>query len=204
MDLVALIIAIATNHDVLIYGLIVILTCIEGPIISMICGFLLKAGILYLIPAYLCLMVGDLAGDVIWYMLGYRWGYPFIQRFGKYMSLDIKKVDMAQKMFRKYHDSILFISKLTTGLGFAPVILFTAGLSKVPFRRYLKLNAAGQIFWTGGLLLVGYLLGNLYIAVGASLNVLSIISTSVIIFLCIFGLGKYFGKRFVNNFNKNS
>ena len=204
MDPVSLIIAIATNHDVLIYGLIVILTCVEGPIISMISGFLLKAGILYLVPAYLCLMVGDLAGDVIWYTLGYRWGYPFIQRFGKYMSLDIKKVEMAQKMFRKYHDSILFISKLTTGLGFAPVILFTAGLSKVPFRRYLGLNAAGQIFWTGGLLLVGYLLGNLYIAVGAKLNLLSIISTSVMIFLCIFGLGKYFGGRFVRNFNNKN
>jgi membrane protein DedA with SNARE-associated domain len=197
MDPIALITTIATNHDVLVYGLIVIVTCVEGPIVSLICGFLLKAGVLYLIPAYLCLMAGDLAGDVIWYTLGYRFGYPFVKRLGKYFSLDIKKVETVQKMFNRYHNSILFISKLTTGLGFATVVLFTAGLSKVPFRRYMTLNAGGQIFWTGGLLLVGYELGNLYTSVGAKLDLLSIIATSIIIFLCIFGLGKYFSGRII-------
>jgi membrane protein DedA with SNARE-associated domain len=200
MDPISWIIAVATNHNILVYGLIIVLTCIEGPIISLVCGFLLKVGALYFIPAYLCLMAGDLAGDIIWYTIGHRWGYPFIYRFGRYFSLDIKKVETVQKVFRRYHDSILFISKLTTGLGFAPVILFTAGLSEVSFRRYMALNAAGQIFWTGGLLLIGFELGNLYTSVGAKLDLVSIIAMSIIVFLLMFGLGKYLGKRFITNY----
>ncbi len=200
MDPILWIISIATNHDVLVYGLIFILTLVEGPIISLICGFLLKAGALYFIPAYLCVMTGDLSGDVIWYFLGRRWGYSFINRFGRYFSINIKKVETVQKVFSKYHDSILFVSKLTTGLGFAPVVLFTAGLSKVPFRRYMALNGFGQIFWTGGLLLIGFGLGNLYTAVGAKLDLLSIIAMSGIVFLLMFGLGKYLGKRFITNY----
>jgi membrane-associated protein len=200
MNLASFIASVAANHDFLIYALIVLLTCVEGPIICLICGFLLKAGILYFVPVYLCLMAGDLLGDVIWYTLGRRWGHSFVKRFGKYFSISIKKVEAVQKVFNRYHDSILFVSKLTTGLGFAPVVLFTAGLSKVPFRRYMALNAGGQIFWTGGLLLIGFALGNLYAAVGAQLNLLLIVATSIVIFLIMFGLGKYLGGRFISTY----
>lgn len=200
MNLASLVAAVAGNHDVLVYGLIVVLSFFWGPIISLMSGLLLKAGVLYFLPAYFCLMAGELLGDIAWYALGYRWGYSFIARFGKYFSIDIKKVEVVQKAFNKYHDSILFISKLTTGLGFAPVVLFTAGLSRVPFRRYMALNGFGQIFWTAGMLLIGFELGNLYTAVGAKLDLLSIAAIAIIIFLLLFGLGKYIGRRFIVRF----
>jgi membrane-associated protein len=200
MDLISWIIVVATNHDVLIYGFIFVLACVQGPIISLIGGFLLKAGVLYFLPTYLCLMAGELVGDVMWYWLGYRWGHPFIKYFGKYFSIDIKKVEAMKKVFQKYHNSILLASKLTTGLGFAPLVLFTAGLSKVSFRRYMALNGFGQIFWSAGLILVGFALGNLYIAVGAKLDLLSIIATSIVIFLLFLGFGKYLGRLFIDRF----
>ena len=40
-----------------------------------------------------------------------------------------------------------------------PVILFAAGASKMPFGRYIALNAFGEIFWTGGFLAIGYYFG---------------------------------------------
>lgn len=201
MNLLSWITGIATNHDVLIYGFIVVLACFQGPVISLIGGFLLKAGALYFLPTYLCLMIGELAGDVMWYALGYRWGHPFIKRFGKYFSIDIQKVGTVQKIFHRYHNWILLASKLTTGLGFAPLVLFTAGLSKVSFRRYMALNGFGQIFWTAGLILVGFVLGDLYVAVGAKLDLVSIIATSIVVFLLLFGLGKYLGGRLLKRFS---
>ena len=58
-------ITLATSHPYVIYGIIVVLACAEGPYLSMICGFFLRFGYFLFWPLYIALMVGDLIGDVI-------------------------------------------------------------------------------------------------------------------------------------------
>jgi membrane protein DedA with SNARE-associated domain len=136
-------------------------------------------------------MLGDLIGDTFWYCVGFYFGHPFIKRFGRYFSLSESGVASVTRIFHKYQNWILLISKMTMGLGFALVTLVTAGIVKVPFRRYILMNFIGQFFWTGFLLAVGYFLGNVYLRVNGVLGALSVGALIVVFFLCLLGWGKY-------------
>ena len=125
---------------------------------DLIAGVLLKLEALKLVPTVIALAAGELGGDVLWYYLGRKYGESFIGRYGRYVGIKPHVVSRVKTLFADHHDIILFTSKLTAGFGFAVPVLFTAGLSRVPFRRYMMLNVAGQFLWTAGLLSIGYFL----------------------------------------------
>ena len=179
------------------YILIVPLTIVEGPIVMVICGFLLRTGLgqFDLRPLYIALMVADLIGDIGWYCVGYFGGLPFIKRFGRFFSVSEKTVEKVTGLFHKYHNRILFISKITMGFGFALVTLITAGIAKVSFRKYLIFNVSGQVIWTGVLLAVGYFFGNIYYTIDKSFRDISLIALAIIVIGLIYGFGRYISKR---------
>ncbi len=184
-----------TDHQYLVYAALVIICFIEGPILTVLCGILIKLGGLPIVPIYLALMLGDLIGDVAWYWIGRKAGHPFVRRFGKYFSIEEKEISTVTKIFHKYHSSILIISKVTMGLGFAIVTLFTAGLVKVDFKKYFIINAIGQIIWTGFLLGVGYIFGHWYNALDNVFGKISLIGGVIIVLIVLFGFARYMKKR---------
>ncbi len=179
------------------YVLLIPLAIIEGPMVSIYSGFLIQDGTMRVAPAYLALMLGDLLGDIWWYAVGYFSGTPFIRRFGKYFSITEASVATATRVFHRHKDFILLFSKITTGFGLALAVLVTAGIVKVPFRRYLFLNFLGQIVWTGMMLSLGYFFGHLYARIEGVFGRLSLFAAFVVFVFALFGLGKYLGQRFI-------
>jgi membrane protein DedA with SNARE-associated domain len=177
------------------YVLIIPITIIEGPIIMVVCGFLLRFGTFDLVPLYLTLSVADTVGDIGWYCVGRFWGLPFIKRFGKYFSITEKTLSKATALFHKHHNKILFISKITMGFGFALVTLITAGVAKVPFKKYLIFNVSGQLIWTAALLGIGYLFGNVYTSIDKGFRDVALVAIIIIGLVIIYGVGKYIRKR---------
>jgi membrane-associated protein len=177
------------------YFLIIPLTIVEGPIVMVLCGFLLRLGTFDFFPLYAALTFADLIGDVIWYCVGRFWGRPFIKRFGKFFSLTEKTLEKATELFHKHHNKILFISKITMGFGFALVTLVTAGITKVPFKKYLVFNVSGQLIWTGVLLGVGYLFGNLYTTINKGFREVALVAFIIIAIIIVYGFGKYISKK---------
>ena len=49
------------------------LVVIEGPVVTIITGFLVSLGFMDFIPAYFTIMAGDLTGDVLYYSAGRWW-----------------------------------------------------------------------------------------------------------------------------------
>lgn len=184
------------------YVLIVPVAVVGGPPFSILLGFIVRFSALLFLPTYLSLMLGELIGDVLWYWIGYRFGEQFIKKFGKYVSITEKHVDVVKKMFEKYHMRILTISKLTTGLGFAPIVLFTAGMSKVSFRKYLEINALWQFIWSLTLLGVGYYFGNVYLTVSDNFQKVEIVVAFVILFLCVIGFARYVRGRIMKKYSQ--
>lgn len=185
------IINLSTHHMYLVYAFIILTACIEGPILSIIFGILIKLGYFSVLPIYFCLMIGDLFGDTIWYWVGHSFGYDFVKKYGKYFSIHMSDIDKVKKIFHRYKRSILLISKLTTGFGFAIVTLFTAGLVRIPFRQYISMNLLGQFVWTGLLMSLGYFFSELYITFDHVLARVSIIVGFIIIVAIFIGVGKY-------------
>lgn len=178
-------------HPYVIYALIVIFAAAEGPFLSMIFGVLIRLKLFSFWPVYLALMAGDLIGDIGWYEVGRHFGDRFVRRFGKYFSVTESEIGKVSRIFHRYKDRILFISKVSNGFGFALVTLITAGIVRIPFLRYLGINLVGQFVWTGILLSVGYFFGDLYMQVDTWLGRISVIALFAIALLAFFGYKKY-------------
>src|SRR5581483_2404708 len=92
------------------YPILVPAALLAGFPVGMIVGVAIRLGYLSLIPAYICIMLGELIGDVIWYCVGYFWGGEFARSYGKYVSIDERSVGHAIGLFKKYDRKILISS----------------------------------------------------------------------------------------------
>lgn len=142
---------------------LIFLGCIfEGPVVMVASGFLYRIGGFDFLPMYIALFFGDFTADIMWYCIGRFGARNLIFRYGSYVGITPENIEKIQRRFNKYHDKILIISKLTMGFGFALVVLVVAGMTHVPFRKYITLNFLGGIFWTGFLVLIGYYFGDIF------------------------------------------
>lgn len=177
------------------YLLAFFLAIFEGPTVMILGGLLLKLGYFSFWPLYIVLMAGDLTADIGWYALGYFGARPAVLKYGRFLSIDRALIDKTEKLFKEHPGKILFTSKITTGFGLAPVVLATAGISRVPFRKYLTFNILGQFIWTGFLMTVGYLFGQFYETLTGDLRIISVGGFVILIIACFYGLGKYLSRR---------
>lgn len=177
------------------YPILVPASLLAGLLVDMIAGVAIRLGYLEFWLAYVCLMLGELIGDVAWYWIGYYWGERFARGPGKYIGITESAIASAERLFRKYNQQILFSSKLTTGFGFSIPILFTAGMTRISFYRYMFANISGQFFWTGVLIAVGYFFGDFYLRVNSVFEKLAIISAFIILVLCFIGFIRYLRSR---------
>ncbi|MFA6495236.1 MAG: DedA family protein [Candidatus Paceibacterota bacterium] len=186
------------------YLLIFLGVFFEGPIIMMAGGFLVRTGALPLLLVYGVLMAGDLSADICWYWLG-RWGGErIIRTFGNLLGTTVELFENIEKLFKRHDVKILFISKLTTGFGFAVVTLIAAGAAKVPFRRYLITNGIGEFVWTGFLMGVGYVFGNAYVGIADATTRITTLIVAIVFLILLVWIGgrmvrKLIGGRMLDN-----
>ncbi|MEO6536302.1 MAG: DedA family protein [Candidatus Paceibacterota bacterium] len=144
------------------YGLLLVAAILEGPIVFFLAGVLIHVGVLSLVPAFISLMIGDLVGDTIYYVIGYRYGHVFIRKFGKYVNVTEDNVEKVTTIFKKHDTKILMLSKLTNGFGLSLAVLITAGMTRLRFTTFLFYNALGELVWAGLLISAGYFFGEWY------------------------------------------
>ncbi len=181
------------------YPLIMLGALLVGPLMTMISGIFVRLNFVDLIPVYFTLIVADIIGDIGWYWIGRRWGRPFIAKFGRFFSITEQHVVTLEKFFHRYHERILIISKLTMGFGFAAVTLFTAGFSRVPFSRYILINAIGEFFWTAIWLAIGFFFTDLFIRLNNILSQITVVVAALIFFAALIGVGNYLRHRFIDH-----
>lgn len=177
------------------YPIIFLTTVFEGPIIMMMSGFLLRLGLASFWPIYITLMAGDLVGDTVWYLVGYHFAHPLAGKYGKFIGLTPELIEKTKSIFDNHQKKILFISKITMGLGLPQATLVVAGMSKMPFKKYISSLFLGQIIFTGVLLSIGYFFGNLYEKINKDFRILSAVAFFLVVVLVLTGVRSYFKKR---------
>ncbi len=140
-------------------------------------------------------MAGDLIGDTIYYLIGYRYGHSFIRKFGKYVGVTEEKVAKATIIFNKHHEKILIVSKITNGFGLAIAVLITAGMTRLSFVRFFFFNLAGELVWAGLLLSGGYYFGTWYTQIDSWVGRISIGVGLVFVIVLFFQFNRYLSKR---------
>jgi membrane-associated protein len=148
------------------YGMLVIapLALLEGPVISVISGYMAKAGLIRLPQVYALLVLAALAGDVLLYTLG-RQGragvaLPWLAVFG----VSRRRLAQVLRGFRANGGRLLVIGKLTHSAGFA--VLLAAGMARMPLARFLALNLLATLPKVAAFLALGWWFGQIADHVG--------------------------------------
>lgn len=177
------------------YPFIFLVTIVEGPIIMVMSGLLVSLRLAGFWPIYITLMAGDLAGDVLWYTLGYHFARPVTERYWKFLGLTPELIEKIKSLFQNHEKKILFISKITMGFGFPLAALVVAGMTKMPFKKYIGSLFLGQVIFTGVLVSVGYFFGNIYLKINKDFQIISLIAFAAFVVLAIAGLRSYLRKQ---------
>jgi membrane protein DedA with SNARE-associated domain len=157
---------------------------VEGPIITVIAGFLSSIGHLNLFAVYAVVVVGDLVGDSLYYALGYYGRKNFIERWGHFLGITVKRIERLEKHFKKHSGKTLIIGKLTNAIG--AVLLVAAGVARIPFRKFIWYNFIPTLPKSLILLLIGYFFGETYNKINTYLDYTAIITIGLsIIFIVI-------------------
>ena len=102
--------------------------------------------------------LGCVWGSVAAYGVGKYGGRPFVERFGKYILIRHKDLDRADAWFAKHGDAAIFFSRLMPVV--RTFISFPAGVSGMPFWRFVIYTFVGSFPWCLGLAYVGKILGS--------------------------------------------
>lgn len=160
------------------YFLLFPISVIEGPIISVIAGFLCSQGIFSIPITYFVLIMGDMVGDTIYYSIG-RWGgRPFIKRWGHLFGLDENRLLKMDNHFKNNAGKTILIGK-TQAVG--AFFLVAAGMSKTHYPTFIFFNFIGTAAKSMILILIGYFAGHAYKLIDQYLGFYAIIITVIFI-----------------------
>ena len=176
------------------YVLLFLGTLIEGPIVMITSGFFYGFGQFDFVPMYSALVLGDFTGDIIWYCVGRFGTRNTIFKYGHFLGITPIKLEKMEKLYNKHHQKILIISKLTMGLGLSLVVLITAGIFKIPLKKYALINIIGDFIWTGILLFIGYSLVSIYVIIPKSVKIIFVIFVALLVIFGIKRINKYLEK----------
>jgi membrane protein DedA with SNARE-associated domain len=164
---------------------------IEGPIITVVAGFLISLGIFNPLVAYIVIVVGDTVGDALMYALG-RWGgMPFIRRWGKYFAIKEAHVKHLEEVLKGKEGRVFALGKLAHGVGGA--LLVAAGVIEMPFWKFIWWNVLGTLPKSLGLMLIGYYFAHAITKINSVLDVVAsgtIILGIVLVYVWIYRYNK--------------
>lgn len=102
--------------------------------------------------------LGATAGADIGYVLGYRGGRPFVERFGATFRIRPEHIARAELFFARHGDKAVLLARFVLGLRTWGSML--AGMARMPFWRFQAFSALGGLLWASGIGIAGYVLGS--------------------------------------------
>jgi len=101
--------------------------------------------------------LGNLIGSLIAYIIGFYGGRPLLEKYGKYILITKKKLEMAEEWFAKYGHEAVFISRVLPGI--RTFISLPAGIAEMDLKKFTIYTLIGSIPWCFALTYIGYALG---------------------------------------------
>jgi membrane protein DedA with SNARE-associated domain/membrane-associated phospholipid phosphatase len=89
---------------------------------------------------------GAIAGDACGYWIGRIGGLRLLQRYGRLIGLDDRKLEKGRRFFERHGGKTVFFGRFVALLRTTAALL--AGVSRMPYLRFTLFNAAGGICWT--------------------------------------------------------
>jgi membrane protein DedA with SNARE-associated domain len=121
-------------------------------------GYLVYLGDISFVTAVICGVIGAILQQWLLYAIGRYGGRPFLDKFGKYLHLKSKHIDIAEKWFDKYGSIIVFTGRFVPIM--RQVVSIPAGMARMNLWRFTWLSALASVPWSILFVWLGYTLGD--------------------------------------------
>lgn len=133
---------------------------VPSEIIMGIGGMLVARGEMEFFPLLIIATLGTTVGNYFWYWIGNRFGYqrlqPFVDRWGRWLTLEWEDIEKAILFFHKWGDWVIFMLRFSPFL--RTIISLPAGLAHMRLGRFLFFTFAGSLIWNALLIAGGHAL----------------------------------------------
>ena len=102
--------------------------------------------------------IGCVVGSIVAYGIGYAGGRPLMLKYGRYVLISRHDADKADAFFLKYGSATAFFSRLLPVV--RTYISLPAGITRMPFVKFVVYSFLGSFPWCLLLAYVGTLIGN--------------------------------------------
>jgi len=118
---------------------------------------MISEGILGYPGAVIAGTIGGTLAQLFLYWAGYYGGRPFLEKYGKYVFIKKKQIDLSEEWFRKYGVGVIFFARFIPVVRHA--ISIPAGIAKMSATKFTLYTVAAVIPWTILFLYLGHALG---------------------------------------------
>jgi len=161
---------------------------IPSEIIMPLAGFLAGRGDLSLALTILAGTVGSVIGTLFWYYVGKAIGEARLKRFaarhGRLLTLSPSDIDTAREWFDRHGTAAVFFGRMLPTI--RTLISVPAGLSTMPFGKFLIFTTLGSALWTGMLTVAGLILHENYALVADYVDPLSKLVVAVVVVVYLY------------------
>ena len=113
------------------------------------------------LPAYVAIAlagtIGYTIGSIGGWAIGLYGGRPYLERHGRWLHLDERKLERAERWFERWEGWAVFLGRLTPVI--RSFVSIPAGVLEAPFVRYTLLTFAGSAIWCFAFAAAGYAAG---------------------------------------------
>ncbi|HHW42447.1 MAG TPA: DedA family protein [Desulfotomaculum sp.] len=120
-------------------------------------GYLVSTGRLDFFWAAMTGTIGGTVGSIFSYFLGLWGGRPFLLRYGPYVGISRKHLELAEYWFERYGEVTVFFARLMPIV--RTFISLPAGISGMNFPRFVIYTFLGSLPWSFFLTYLGLKMG---------------------------------------------
>lgn len=124
-------------------------------------GYTASQGQLLLSGVIIAGSIGSLLASAVLYWIGYQCKHEsifhFVDRYGKYLRIKSDDVKKSLDWFEQYGHRIVFFGRMIPAV--RSLISIPAGMSRMPFWKFMLYSTAGTLIWTTFLACVGFYFG---------------------------------------------
>jgi membrane protein DedA with SNARE-associated domain len=120
-------------------------------------GYMISKGMFSYPGAVIAGTIGGTIAQLFLYWAGYYGGRPFLEKYGRYILIKKKQIDISEKWFEKYGAGVIFSARFIPVVRHA--ISIPAGIAKMPASKFTLYTIAAIVPWTIFFLYLGEVLG---------------------------------------------
>lgn len=145
-DFIQSILLFLTNLGYLGIALGLMIEIIPSEIVLAYAGYLVSQGHINFLGAMIAGVIGGTIAQLFIYWIGKYGGRPFLEKYGKYLFIHKKHIDISEAWFNKYGTGVIFAARFVPVVRHA--ISIPAGISNMSLKKFIVYTTLAIIPWS--------------------------------------------------------